>query len=201
MRTSIIKFNSLHSYKSRFGSQFKVTCGSLGYRSTRNPYWRTLCLSSIGWQYEHWFSLQLLMTFLSVFRKRTSHCLIILFTKSFYLASVGEIVSTCIKCVIVWNVPGIQKSKTSLATSGRVRSEVKSQVVKESGASERLVGVLASADAVALWTSTLLNSCSLNEFCKTLSTNHFLWLPLLAQIFIWEMEETDSVKNGSSCIL
>lgn len=162
--------------------------------STRDPYWLTLCLSSYRLTIRT--LVQLTASYDVSFRvsEKSLPLLNHTFYNSFYLASVGEVVSTCIKCLIVWNVPGIQKSKTSLATSGRVRSEVKSQVVKESGASERLVGVLASADAVALWTSTLLNSCSLNEFCKTLSTNHFLWLPLLAQIFIWEMEETDSVK-------
>lgn len=118
------------------------------------------CLNFLGLRYEHWFSLKLLLKFLSVFRTRASHCLIIqLFKKSYYLASFAEIVSTpnvhqmfnCLECI--WN----SETQDELC-SGRVRSEVKSQVVKESGASEDWSGYLGSAAAVALWTSARVHA-------------------------------------------
>lgn len=118
------------------------------------------CLNFLGLRYEHWFSLKLLLNFLSVFRTRVSHCLIIqLFKKSYYLASFAEIVSTpnvhqmfnCLECT--WN----SETQDELC-SGRVRSEVKSQVVKESGASEDWSGYLGSAAAVALWTSARVHA-------------------------------------------
>lgn len=117
-------------------------------------------LNSLGLRYEHWFSLKLLLKFLSVFRTRVSHFLIIqIFFKSYYLASFAEIVSTpnvhhmfnCLECT--WN----SETQDELC-SGRVRSEVKSQVVKESGASEDWSGYLGSAAAVALWTSARVHA-------------------------------------------
>lgn len=81
------------------------------------------------------------------------------FFKSYYLASFAEIVSTpnvhqvfnCLECT--WNSETQDES-----CSDRVRSEVKSQVVKESGASEDWSGYLGSAAAVALWTSARVHA-------------------------------------------
>lgn len=57
----------------------------------------------------------------------------------------------CLECT--WNSETQDES-----CSGRVRSEVKSQVVKESGASEDWSGYLGSAAAVALWTSARVHA-------------------------------------------
>lgn len=131
----------LYSFKTRSGSQFKITCESLVCKSASIPYWIPKSLFKL-FRPTVWALVQLKTSF-----------------EVSYLASFAEIVSTpnvhqmfnCSECT--WN----SETQDELC-SGRVRSEVKSQVVKESGASEDWSGYLGSATAVALWTSARVHA-------------------------------------------